>query len=106
MIFNDYKEIIQKRAEIDPEWHTEIEKIWSKMIVLFSEDISNTILFLKTECTGDEFVWLSEIFEEIAEKTQSKEFINCLYETAQKFPDETNKYNIISFIDDAADTII
>lgn len=26
MSFNDYKEIIQKRAEINSEWYTEIEK--------------------------------------------------------------------------------
>lgn len=102
MDFNDYKEIIQKRAEINSEWYTEIEKIWDKMVILFSNDIEKTILFIKTDCTADEFVWLSEIFEEIAEKTKSKEFINCLYETSKKFPDETEQYNIISFIDDAA----
>ncbi len=75
------------------------------MILLFSDDIEKTNLFIKTDCTADEFVWLSEIFEEIAEKTKSKEFINCLYETLKKFPDETEQYNIISFIDDAADAL-
>lgn len=105
MNFNDYKEIIQKRSEIHSEWYTEIEKTWDEMIALFSKDIEKTILFIKTECTGDEFVWLSEIFEEIAEQTQSKCFINCLYETAKKFPKETEQYNIISFIDDAADVL-
>lgn len=105
MNFNDYKEIIQKRSEIHSEWYTEIEKTWDEMIALFSKDIKKTILFIKTECTGDEFVWLSEIFEEIAEQTQSKCFINCLYETAKKFPKETEQYNIISFIDDAADVL-
>lgn len=105
MNFNDYKEIIQKRAEINSEWYTEIEKIWSEMVTLFSNDIEKTILFIKTECTGDEFVWLSEIFEEIAEKTQNRNFINCLYETAKKFPRETEQYNIISFIDDASELI-
>lgn len=105
MDFNNYKEIIQKRSEIHLEWYTEIEKTWDEMIALFSKDIEKTILFIKTECTGDEFVWLSEIFEEIAEQTQSKDFINCLYETAKKFPKETEQYNIISFIDDAADVL-
>lgn len=105
MNFNDFKEIIQKRAKINSEWYTEIEKIWGEMISLFSNDIEKTILFIKTDCTADEFVWLSEIFEEIAEKTKSKEFIDCLYETARKFPDETKQYNIISFIDDAAELL-
>ncbi len=105
MNFNDYKEIIQKRAEINSECYTEIEKIWDKMILLFSNNIEKTILFIKTDCTADEFAWLSEIFEEIAERTKSREFVDCLYETAKKFPKETEQYNIISFIDDAADML-
>ena len=105
MNFNEYKEIIQKRTEINSECYAKIEKIWDEMIDLFSNDIEKTILFLKTECTGDEFVWLSEIFEDIAEKTKNMDFINCLYETAKKFPGETEKYNIISFIDDASELI-
>lgn len=34
MNFNEYKEIIQKRSEINSECYAEIEKIWDEMGVL------------------------------------------------------------------------
>ena len=105
-LFNQYQKIVEERKNMKGDIDYDNNPVIKKSIELFSEDINATIEFLENQCTGEQFIWLSEIFEEIAEKTQSKEFINCLYETAQKFPDETKKYNIISFIDDAADTII
>ena len=37
----------------------------------------------------------------IAEKTHSKEFVLALYKTADKYPEETKKYNILDFIKSA-----
>ena len=36
--------------------------------------------------------------EDVAEKTQSLEFVETLYKIAEKYPEETKKYNIMSFI--------
>jgi len=101
MQFVEFHEIIKKRALIDDEWYTEIEKCWEEMTILFSSDINMTILFLGV-CTADEFSWLSEIIENIAQKTRSKEFIVALRKTADKYPEETQQYNIIDFIESAA----
>ena len=57
---------------------------------------------MKTECTADEFSWLSEIFREIVEICPSQEFVDELYKLAEKYPEETEKYNVISFINEAA----
>ena len=70
------------------------------MTDVFSADIDKTIAFLNG-CTADEFSWLSEIFDSIAEKTHSKEFVLALYKTADKYPEETKKYNILDFIKSA-----
>ena len=53
-----------------------IEDYWKAAIEIFTKDCAKTIYFFKTDCTDEEFYWLSEIFEEIAEKTQSKELIS------------------------------
>lgn len=100
MKFAEFHEIIKKRASIEEEWYTEIEKCWEEMVNIFSTNISNTILFLDV-CTADEFSWLSEIFEDIAKKTHSKDFIAALRKTSDKYPEETQQYNIIDFIDSA-----
>ena len=98
-ISDEYDALIEERE------HTYImdfrEPVIMKMIKLMTEDMTKTIDFLDHECTGDQFAWLSEIFEEIAEASQSHEFIAALRRAAKRYPEETKQFNIISFIDDA-----
>lgn len=54
------------------------DQIWEKITDTLSENTSETIRFFNTECTDEEFYWLSEVFEEVVEKTQSKELIQAL----------------------------
>jgi hypothetical protein len=61
-----------------------IEDYWQKAINIFTANILETIDFILNECSDEEFYWLSEIFEEIAEKTQSKVFIKTLRERLSK----------------------
>ena len=105
MIDKTIKDILSRRENTHPEDSYRIEKLWEEEIEVLSSNIEDTIDFIKTRCSADEFVWLSEVFEEVAEKTQSLKFINCLYTVAQKYPEETKEYNIISFIDSAKDMI-
>lgn len=100
MQFIEFRKIIQKRSSIDDEWYTEVAKCWHEMTTIFSADINKTILFLDV-CTADEFSWLSEIFETIATNTHSKEFVVALRKTAEKYPQETQQYNILDFIESA-----
>lgn len=96
-----FKDVIARLDKLHPEDYIAIEKCWKEEISILSEDIAGTIDFVKNECTADEFVWISEIFDEIAIETQSREFIDCLYMTAKKYPAETEKYNVLSFIESA-----
>ena len=64
------------------------------MTELFSADVSKTIQFLDV-CTADEFSWLSEIIEDMAKGTHSKEFVAALRKTVDKYPEETKQYNIV-----------
>ena len=99
MQFTEFHKLIEERSKIHPDNDPAIEKQWKKMAEKFSVDIEKTILFLN-ECTADEFSWLSEIFDDIAEKTRSKKFISALRKTAEKFPEECKEYpGIYSSID-------
>lgn len=100
MQFVEFREIIKKRTSIDDEWYTEIEKCWEEMTNIFSADIDKTIQFLDI-CTADEFSWLSEIIENVAKRNKSKDFIAALRKTADKYPEETQQYNIVDFIESA-----
>ena len=100
-----FRDIIKERIQISiktqDEWDYGIEQCHKKLIGLFMNSMSDALNFLDTECTADEFSWLSEVFDDIAEKTQSREFIAALRRLAKKYPEETQRYNVISFIDSA-----
>lgn len=78
-----------------------IEPLWEKEIELFTKDIQRAIDFVKNDCTANQFSWMSEVWDEIAEKTKSREFVDALKETAKRFPKECQEYNIQGAIESA-----
>lgn len=55
-----------------------VEDYWKATIKLFTTDVNATIMFLQNDCDDEELYFLSEIFEEIVEQTQSKELVSVL----------------------------
>ena len=98
----EFKKVIEDIKKLDVNNDYEHEKLCKKELEIVTKDISVTINYLKTECTADEFSWLSEIFRDIVEKCPSQEFVDELYKLAEKYPEETKEYNVMSFIDEAA----
>lgn len=98
MITEKIRKAIDERRNTDDEWEFGVEQCWEQETKILSEDIQQTLSFLDNECTAEEFSWLSEIFDRVAEKTQSRDFIECLYRVARKFPEECNTYNVLEFI--------
>ena len=97
--------ILEEREATHDEWDYGVEQCHKKLISLFTENIDESIKFLDNDCTADQFSWLSEVFEEIAEITQSHAFIDALKRLAVKFPEETKTYNLLSFIESAESMI-
>ena len=105
-LLNDRMEQIYKeRIETHPNDYMATDKTWAKEIDIICEDINDTIRYLDEECTADGFSWISEVMEDVAERTQSLEFVETLYKIAEKYPEETKKYNIMSFVDGSRDCL-
>ena len=83
------REIFSRYVSLDPNDDFGIEKCWEEMTVILSGDIFATIRFFESECTDEEFYWLGSIFEDVAEKTQSKELIQVLRNRLSKVTPET-----------------
>lgn len=90
---------LRNKIGLENDWQT--EQWWEHVSDFASEHIAETIKFIKEDCSADEFSTLSEIFDDIAQKTNSKDFIDVLKETAKKFPEEFAKYNIQGAIESA-----
>lgn len=86
-------------------WDYGVEQNHKKLISLIMEDIDKSIEFLDNDCTAEQFSWLSEVFDEIAEITRSRTFIEAIKRLAVKYPEETETYNIMSFIESAEGTL-
>ncbi len=103
MNIDKFRKVIQERIRISTdtqdEWAYGIEQCWKQEIEILSEDVDSTIIFLKEECTDDEYSWISEVIDDLAEKTKRKELIQCYKSLMDKFPEECKKYNIIGSIE-------
>lgn len=70
------REVITQYISLDANDDFATEKCWKEMTAMLSEDIVDTINFFESECTIEEFYWLSSIFEDIIAKTQSTDLIS------------------------------
>lgn len=94
---NDYIKLREPMIEVD----YENDPIVQKIIYRLCENIDETIAFLDTECSGNQLVWLSEIFDELAEESQSKALVDAFERTAQKYPIESKEFNLSYFLESA-----
>ncbi len=101
----EYEKLLSQRTAIAGEVDYDINPIIKQMVTLMTKDINETIHFIDTECSGEQLVWLSEIFDEIAETSKSSDFIDALRRAANKYPNETQKYNLTYFIDSASEYV-
>ena len=64
-------------------------------------DVAASIRFLQQECTDEELWWLGEIAEDLAEKTQSREFLQSMQNRAELVQDKQKREEALKDIDDA-----
>lgn len=96
-----YRQLLKKRIETPDEILTFKDPCMKDSIALFSRNIPEAISFLNNDCTEDEYSWISEIIEDIAAESKNVELIHAYASLANKYPKETKKYNVKSFIDSA-----
>lgn len=102
-VSNEFDTLIQKRRVMQGDIDYDNNPVIKDMISLMTRDVSQTVDFIENDCTEEQFIWLSEILDEIVEKTKSPEIIAALRHAAKKYPKATAEYNINYFIDSAAE---
>ncbi len=109
MNIEELRRVIEKRnrisTETQDEWDYGIEQCREEEIRILSEDIPSTIVFLQSECTADEYSWISEIIDDLAEVTLSRELVACYKALSGKFPEECAKYNILKCVEHAENVL-
>lgn len=72
------REVITWNISLDANDDLAQEKCWKEMIDILSFNIYDTINYIKTDCTDEEFFWISSVFDDVAEITQSKDFVQAV----------------------------
>ena len=86
--------IISKRAATNDEWQDGVERCWAELTDALTENIDTTRKFLLEDCTADEASWISEVYDDIVYKTQSREYIDLLRKSIERFPEEDTKLHL------------
>ena len=97
---DEYAEIVKQLVEEEKKCLPELPDYWetspaiNAVIALFTRDLRETVQVLDNDCTAEQLIWLSEVFEEISAKLQSWEFIDALSRCFGKFQKECEGYNV------------
>ena len=75
---------------------------WEKEITVLTRDLDTTICFIRQVCTDDELFWISEIFDDLIQKTKSDELLKCLRERAETIQDIQKKEEVKKEIEEAS----
>ena len=98
--------IIKKRAATSDEWQAAVEKCWAELTDALTEDIGATRKFLLEDCTADEASWVSEVYDDLIYKTQSREYVDLLRKSIDRFPEEDHKRHMSDNLDLAVKSML
>ncbi len=92
---NEFNKVLAERKRIAEEtmdnWDYGIEECHKKILSMISNNLEEGIRFLENECSPDDIYWVSEVFDDIARKTQSKDFIAAIHRIYNKMPEDVKE---------------
>lgn len=103
MIEDKIKKIIEQRLDEENYYYVEC---WEKAIEVLTSDIEDTKEFIIHKCDDDTLYWISEVFEEVIEKTQNKELVEIFKERANIVQNEEYKKSILYEVECAAQRLL
>lgn len=74
----DLRAKLAHRLTLDANDDYGTEESWKELTEILSENVDDTIRFFNDECSDEELFWLSEVFSDVSEIVQSKQFVQTL----------------------------
>lgn len=90
-----YQELVNERVNTD--WEYKIDKICQDLITIITEDdcaFNDFIEYMQNDMTAEEYLYLSEISDEISQEKPSYAFIEEYKALVKKYPQATKDYQI------------
>ncbi|MCT3233266.1 hypothetical protein [Lactiplantibacillus plantarum] len=99
-ISDEVRRNLKKRRRINQDDDFGLKRSWEELTIILSKNEDEAIKYLMN-CSEDDVLLISSVFDYVSENLQSKKFISCLRKLDKKYPD----LKLTSFIDDAEDYI-
>lgn len=94
----ELRNVLARRTSLMLNDDVALAECWKHETVILSENIPETIAFFDT-CTDEEFYWLSEVFDDLIEKTQSRELFQAICSRTKKIDNPEYKASISTDIE-------
>ena len=94
MLKDEIENAIEQRVKLHSEDYFGTQKIWDKEIEILSRDMNQTIKFIENDCDDETFCWIGEVFEYVAARTQSREFVDAIKRRAEKVVDDQERQSV------------
>lgn len=65
------------------------DECWEAFIEELTRNIDETVKYFNEECTDNELFWISPVFEEIIDATQSKEILNAIRHRYERITEDS-----------------
>lgn len=98
------KDALHLRMYGNPDDYYEVT-LWQSEVDAICADMPAAIDFILNECTDEELYWLGEVFEDIADRTRSSAFVDCLKKRVQSVGNPEWKQTLLEEILAAAEYI-
>ncbi len=98
------KDALRLRMYGNPDEYYEVT-LWQSEVDAICADLPASINFILSEYTDEELYWLGEVFEDIADRTRSAAFVDCLKKRVQGVENPEWKQTLLEEIRAAAEYI-
>ena len=98
------RQLISQRASLNINDDFALIECWKQETSLLAENIQDSIIFLNT-CTDEEFNWVSEVFDDLIDTTQSEELLRAICSRAEIISDPDMRSSIAKDIEFAKDQL-
>ena len=94
----DLRDVLARRSSLNINDDFALIECWKQETKILSENIYETIAFFDT-CTDEESFWLSEVFDDLIEKTQSRELFQAICDRTKRINNPEYKASISTDIE-------
>ncbi len=97
------KEVLQRRIRISEELHGcdyGLDEVWAELCKIATDDFDGFSSFLVNKATEAEFLYISEIFEDLAGVYGKEKVLPIFREAVDKYPEISREYYIYGDLKD------